>query len=92
MNSLDRERKAACNLLCNNSMMFFFCDSDAVSRWIGSCKNVLKFPYSVCLLSRKVAIQTVRNFAPSDTVTYRRLQVKRVTGAHHAIYTEATDH
>jgi len=44
-------------------------NSDAVLRWIGSCKNILKMPYSACLLSRKVAIETVSNFASGDMVT-----------------------
>jgi len=28
--------------MCNNSVIFFFCDSDAVSQWMGSCKSKLK--------------------------------------------------
>jgi len=38
-------------------------NSDAVLQWIGSCKNILEMPYSTCLLSRNVAIETVSNFA-----------------------------
>jgi len=37
MNTQDWERKTACNLLCNNSVMFFFSGGDTVLQWIGSC-------------------------------------------------------
>jgi len=49
-------------------VIFFFCDSDVDLRWIGSCTNILKMPYSPCLLSQKVANETVRTFASSDMV------------------------
>jgi len=38
-------------------------NSHTVLQWIGSCKNILKMPYSGCLFSRNVAIETVSNFA-----------------------------
>ena len=38
-------------------------NNDAVLQWLGSCKNILKMPYSACLFSRNVAIETVSNFA-----------------------------
>jgi len=44
-------------------------NSDAVLQWIGSCKNILKMPHSACLLSRKVAVETVSTFASGDMVT-----------------------
>jgi len=37
-------------------------NSDAVLRLIGTCKNILKMPYSVGLL-RKLAIETVSNLS-----------------------------
>jgi len=48
INFHDWERKKcsfyfiAYNLLCNNSVIFFLCDSYVVLRWIGSCRNILK--------------------------------------------------
>jgi len=35
-----------CTKLCNNSVIFFFCGSDAVLRWIGGSKNILKMPHN----------------------------------------------
>jgi len=32
-------------------------------------RTYCKMPYSACLLSRKVAVETVRNFASADMVT-----------------------
>jgi len=46
----------------NNSRMLFCGELEAV-------KTYWKMPYSACLLSRKVAIETVRNFASADVVT-----------------------
>jgi len=52
----------ASSQLCSNFVIFFFIDSDAVLRWIGSCKKVLKNAV-------KVASETARNFVSSDMVT-----------------------
>jgi len=53
-------------------VIFFFCDSDVVLLWIGSCKNILKTPYCACLLPRKLAIETVMNFASADMLTLQQ--------------------
>jgi len=43
-------------------------NSDAVSRLVGSCKNILKMQYGARLLSQG-AIKTVTNFSSRDMVT-----------------------
>jgi len=53
-------------------VIFFFCDRAAVLRWIDSWKIILKMLHIACLLPRKVAIETVRNFASSDLVSLLR--------------------
>jgi len=56
-------KKCACTVKMRTSILL------AVLLWNGSCKSILKMPFSACLLSRKVAIEAVRNFASSDTAT-----------------------
>jgi len=59
----------AFSLLCNNSVVYFFCDGLILMlfcRGLDVVGKYCKMPYSACLLSRKAAIKTVRNFTSAN--------------------------
>jgi len=66
----------ACSLLCNNSVIvILFCSG------LIRVRTYWKMPYNACLLSRKAAIDTVRNFASSDILTLVMLKTPKTVFA-----------